>query len=74
MALKAHQESGCNGVSRVDFRIAENNAPFILELNTLPGLTETSDLPAQAAALNMSLLDLILNLLYAANHRHEHQN
>ena len=74
LALKAHQKSACFGVSRVDFRISEDNEPFILELNTLPGLTETSDLPAQAAALNMSFLDLILNLLHAAYARYERQN
>ena len=46
-AVKAFEVCGCSGVSRVDFLIADN-IPYVLEINTNPGMTDTSDLPAQA--------------------------
>ena len=49
IAVKAFEACGCSGVSRVDFIIA-NGVPYVLEINTNPGMTDTSDLPAQAAA------------------------
>lgn len=63
IAVKAHQIAGCSGVSRVDFLIVEG-IPYVLEINTSPGMTETSDLPAQSAAMGISydeLVQLILN-------------
>eukprot|EP01047_Picozoa_sp_COSAG01_P000405 COSAG01_NODE_7_length_54400_cov_1218.054935_29_plen_280_part_00 len=71
IALKAHQALGCYSVSRVDFRLDPKMKPFILEINTLPGLTETSDLPAQAQAQGIPFLRLIEYLLTAALRRHE---
>ncbi len=63
LAIKAFELAGCSGVSRVDFHIV-NGIPYILEINTSPGMTETSDLPAQAAAMGINydnLVQLILN-------------
>ena len=62
-AVKAFKVCGCSGVSRVDFLIVDN-IPYILEINTNPGMTDTSDLPAQAAAMGISydnLVEIILN-------------
>ena len=63
IAIKAYEIAGCSGVSRVDFLIVDG-IPYVLEINTSPGMTETSDLPAQAAAMGISydeLVQLILN-------------
>ena len=63
IALKAFEIAGCSGVSRVDFHIV-GDVPYVLEINTSPGMTETSDLPAQAAAMGIdydNLVQLILN-------------
>lgn len=63
IALKAFEIAGCSGVSRVDFHIV-GDIPYVLEINTSPGMTETSDLPAQAAAMGIdydNLVQLILN-------------
>lgn len=49
IALKAHQLLGCRGASRTDM-IVVGEAPFVLEVNTLPGMTATSLLPNSAAA------------------------
>ena len=58
LALKAHQILGCSGYSRVDFRLSKDNLPFILEVNTLPGMTGTSLVPksAKAAGINFNTL------------------
>lgn len=61
-AIEAYKACGCNGVSRVDFLIA-NNIPYILEINTSPGMTDTSDLPAQAGVMGISYDDLVLMIL-----------
>lgn len=61
-AVKAFKICGCSGVSRIDFLIT-NDTPYVLEINTNPGMTDTSDLPAQAAANGISydeLVDMIL--------------
>lgn len=44
-AEKSFQMLGCSGYSRVDTRVTENGSVYILEVNTLPGLTELSYLP-----------------------------
>lgn len=63
IAVKAFKVCNCSGVSRIDFLIA-NGIPYVLEINTNPGMTDTSDLPAQAAAGGISydnLVEIILN-------------
>ncbi len=62
IALLAHKMTGCKGLSRVDF-LVYNNIPYVLEINTNPGMTDTSDLPAQANAMGIDyneLVDIIL--------------
>lgn len=63
IAIKAFNACGCKGVSRVDFLIADG-IPYVLEINTSPGMTDLSDLPAQSAAMGISydtLVQIILN-------------
>ena len=62
IALKAFEVAGCSGVSRVDFHIVDG-IPYVLEINTSPGMTETSDLPAQAAAMGITYDELVLLIL-----------
>ena len=62
MALKAHHALNCRGMSRSDF-LLKGSTFFILETNTIPGMTETSLLPqaARAAGIDFSaMLDLII--------------
>ena len=61
-AILAHKACECRGVSRVDFLISEG-IPYILEINTSPGMTDTSDLPAQTAIMGYSYDDLVLMIL-----------
>ncbi len=64
-AVKAFEVCGCSGVSRVDFLIV-NNIPYILEINTNPGMTDTSDLPAQAAVCGINYDLLVEMVLHSA--------
>ncbi len=58
LAVEAHRSVGCEGFSRVDF-MCDGNDPKILEINTIPGMTETSLLPQAAAALGIAMPQLI---------------
>lgn len=57
----------CRGCVRIDMIIC-NDDPTVLEMNTVPGLTELSDIPAQVAADNRSFNDLMLIYLDSAFH------
>ena len=69
VALKTHQAIGCWGVSRVDMLVDTDGQPYVMEINTLPGLTDLSDLPAQAAASGISYDELIYEILASAQTR-----
>ncbi len=58
LAYRVHQLVGADGYSRTDF-ILHNNKPYVLEINTLPGLTATSILPQQALAKGISFPELL---------------
>jgi D-alanine-D-alanine ligase len=66
LSAQAYQALGCRGAARVDFRIHSNGRPYILELNTIPGMTERSLLPMAAAQQGMTYDDLVEAMLYAA--------
>lgn len=59
LAVKTYQTIGCQGFARVDFIIDENNQPFVLEINTIPGMTETSLLPYAARAIGIEFPQLV---------------
>ncbi|MDX2085285.1 MAG: D-alanine--D-alanine ligase [Candidatus Melainabacteria bacterium] len=65
----AHLAVGCQGVSRIDFLAEASGAFAILEVNTIPGMTDVSDLPAQAQAMGISYDALVDCLLQTAAHR-----
>ncbi len=62
----AHRGLGCAGVTRVDFIVAPDGTPFILEINTLPGMTATSLVPKIAAGLGIAFPDLCERILEGA--------
>lgn len=68
-AVAAHIALGCRGWSRSDF-IIDEGGPVWLELNTAPGLTETSLFPQAAAAVGISYNELIVLLVEDAIERH----
>lgn len=64
-AVTAYQTVGCRGYGRVDF-IVKDEQPYLLEINTLPGMTETSLLPQEAAAAGISYRELLTRIIELA--------
>ncbi|HMS63622.1 MAG TPA: D-alanine--D-alanine ligase [Ignavibacteria bacterium] len=62
-ALKAHNALGCSVYSRVDFILDEKNRLYCLEVNTLPGMTDTSLVPKSAKANGMTFNELIEKII-----------
>lgn len=62
-AIKAHNALGCEVYSRVDFILDDKNELHCLEVNTLPGMTETSLVPKSAVAYGMSFRELTEKLI-----------
>ncbi|MDL1870690.1 D-alanine--D-alanine ligase [Deltaproteobacteria bacterium PRO3] len=65
-AKRIYRRIGCEGVARADFIIGEDQVPYFLEINTLPGMTATSLVPKSAAATGMSFEDLVEKILATA--------
>lgn len=62
-ALEAHRALGCRGFSRTDFIIDKKNQPWALELNSIPGMTETSLFPESAKAAGYSFESMLLEMV-----------
>ncbi len=65
-AFRAFKSVGGGPYSRVDVMLAGDGTPYVLEVNTLPGMTETSLLPMAAAEVGMSFSDLCVHLAESA--------
>lgn len=63
MALRAFRALGLRVYGRVDVILSETSEPFVLEVNTIPGMTEASLLPEAAAAAGISYVDLCLRII-----------
>ena len=66
IAVDAYRACGCRGVTRVDFRIDAKNRPFVLELNTLPGMTGHSLVPKAAQQAGIPFPELCDQMIAAA--------
>lgn len=66
VALSAHKLLGCFACSRVDMILNKENLPVVLEVNTIPGLTETSLLPKAAKSCGIEFNELCLKLIRLA--------
>ena len=69
LAIRTYQALGCNGAARVDFRITPKGKPYVLEINTVPGMTETSLLPMAAGKAGLSYDALTEQILQSALRR-----
>jgi D-alanine-D-alanine ligase len=69
-ALKVYRAFKCSGVARVDFRVTPEGKAWVLEVNTLPGMTSTSLVPESMAAAGISFEQLVkLSLENGLSHR-----
>ncbi|MFH1665260.1 MAG: D-alanine--D-alanine ligase, partial [Candidatus Omnitrophota bacterium] len=62
----AHDAVGCRGFSRVDLRLSPEGEIFVLEVNTIPGLTERSLLPMAAKSAGLTFSELCVKMLCGA--------
>jgi D-alanine-D-alanine ligase len=65
-ALTAHRALGCSGATRVDLIVDSSRNPYVLEVNTIPGMTETSLLPKIAANAGIDFPALLEEILGGA--------
>ena len=63
IAIASHKALECRGVSRTDIILGEDGQPWVLETNTLPGMTSTSLLPDAANAAGISFPELCTQLI-----------
>ena len=66
LCLRAYRALGARGWGRVDVMLRDDGAPFLLELNTSPGMTGHSLVPMAARAVGLSYEDLVLRILAMA--------
>jgi D-alanine-D-alanine ligase len=71
-AARAFTELGCSGMARVDIIVDSSGTPWVLEVNTVPGLTELSLLPDAARAAGISFEQVCERLINHAVARHQH--
>ena len=69
IALEAFVALGCEGLGRVDMHIDREGNCWVHEINSVPGMTETSDLPHAAEAEGVSYDELVLQILETATAR-----
>jgi len=66
LAVRAHECLSCRDVSRVDVMLRDDGQMFVLEVNTIPGMTENSLLPKAAKAAGVSMESLCRKLVEMA--------
>jgi D-alanine-D-alanine ligase len=66
LAISTYRVLGCEGAARVDFRITPKGNPYVLEINTVPGMTETSLLPMAATRAGLPYDRLTERILQSA--------
>ncbi len=66
VALRAHEALGARGATRVDLLVDANDRIYVLEVNTIPGMTETSLLPKIASLEGLSFQGLVEEILREA--------
>jgi D-alanine-D-alanine ligase len=67
LALRAFRAVGCSGWGRIDIMLDSKKRPWLLEVNTIPGMTDHSLVPMAARAKGISFEDLCLRILEAAH-------
>ncbi len=70
ISKQVYKLMGCQGFARIDFMLDKNDQPYVLEVNTIPGMTEMSLVPdaARAAGINFTkLVEMIVRLALESN-------
>lgn len=67
LVVAAFKVCKCSGVARVDMMLSEDNVPYVLEINSVPGMTETSLVPDAARAAGIEFPELCEKILTLAD-------
>ena len=67
-AIKAFSVCGCRGIARIDFMLSWSGKPYAIEVNTVPGMTETSLVPDAGRAIGLEFPDLCEKILLMAGY------
>lgn len=67
VALRAFEAIGCSGWGRVDIILDRDEVPWVLEVNTVPGMTSHSLVPMAAAAAGIKFEDLVIEILRSSD-------
>jgi D-alanine-D-alanine ligase-like ATP-grasp enzyme len=66
VAIACYEALGCRGVSRVDIILDADERPWVLEINPIPGMTDTSLLPKAAEAAGLGFDEVVERILAEA--------
>ena len=66
LAIKTFTACGCKGVARVDMMLSEDETPYVIEVNSVPGMTEVSLVPDAARAKGIEFPELCERMLEMA--------
>ena len=69
LAVRAYKVLDCSGIARIDFILDAEGKPYVIELNTLPGMTEMSLVPDSAKTVGISYDDIVEKTLLDALNR-----
>lgn len=74
VSVRACQTLGCRGISRVDLRVDDQSRIWILEVNTIPGMTSHSLVPKSAGAQGWTMSRLCEEIIHSALEHHSHMS
>ena len=66
LAIKTFTACGCRGVARVDMMLSEDETPYVIEVNSVPGMTELSLVPDAGRAMGVEFPELCERILEMA--------
>ena len=69
LAVKTFTACGCRGVARVDMMLGEDGTPYVIEVNSVPGMTELSLVPDAGRAMGIEFPELCERILAMAGYR-----
>jgi len=69
LAIKTYTACGCRGVARVDMMYSEDEKPYVIEVNSVPGMTETSLVPDAGRAMGIEFPELCERILEMAGYQ-----
>lgn len=69
IASRAYLATGCSGFARVDVMLSASGEPYVIEINTCPGMTETSLFPDAARAAGMTFPQLVTKIVKLATEK-----